>query len=397
MTNAGTLIGPSSTRLLRITAAIFAVAAVVFGALLLPVITAQLRSLFPGWNATALFVIFGLPIAMGVFSPWSSGLAIRRFAGAIALGQILAMLTWVPAMTEPSLPVNADSAWILGATAIGTTAAGLAWRARFVWVYLAATCILVVVIRYLASPQSFAIPLQDALYALMFDAIFAALAVVTLRAGMSLDLAADSARIDATREAVDRAQAREVSRVDALLHDGVLATLLIAAHDDPALRETAAGQARKTIEQIEQFAEDSTPSSHISGLEFVWRQQATSTEVDPEADFSYTISDDTAELPPGVSGAFSESLAEALRNVQRHASVPGKDLHRAVHVRVGAERIKVEILDDGRGFDSKSVSSSRLGIAVSIHGRMSQLPGGTSHLVSKVGHGTRVALIWERS
>lgn len=389
-------IGPSLTRILRIIARIFAVAAVVFGVLLLPGIISQAPYLVGWWDDCALFLLFGLPIVMGTAAAWISGRSIRRLAGAIALGQLLVMLTWLPAMVTTPLPAEANSAWVLGATAIGSTAAGLAWRPRFVWIYLAATCVLVVVVRNLASPQPIAIPLQDALYTLMFDSIFAALAVVAVRAGFRLDAAATSARSNATNEAVDRAHAQELSRVDALMHDGVLATLLIAAQDDPILRSSAARQAARTIDLIEQFDQIPPPSSTIPALEFVWRLQATSTELDPEADFSYLIANGAEGLSLEVSVAFSESLSEAIRNVLRHASVEGSDLHRAVHVTVDAERVEVDVLDDGRGFEPASVGPSRLGIAVSIRGRMAQLAGGSSHVVSKLGHGTRVVLIWER-
>lgn len=388
--------GPSLTRILRIVARVFAVASIVFGALLLPAIFAQAEFLLGWWDAAALFLVFGLPLIMGLIANWCSGVVIRRIAGGIALGQLLVMATWLVAMTGRALPGDADSAWVLGATAIGTTAAGLAWRARFVWIYLVATCMLLIVIRYLASPQPFAIPLQDALYTLMFDSIFAALAVVTVRAGFNLDNVADLASANATRVAMTRAQAQELSRVDALMHDGVLATLLIAAQDGAESREAATHQARKTVAQITDFTADPTPRSTITVLDFIWRQQATTTEIDPEAEFNYVLDNPDAVLPAEVGGAFGESLAEALRNVLRHASAPGEELHRAVRVSVHGNHIEVMVLDDGRGFDLSRIAPSRLGIAISIRARMARLPGGSSDVVSRLGHGTRVVLRWER-
>ena len=388
--------GPSVTRILRIVARIFAAASIVFGALLLPSIFTQAEFLLGWWDAAALFLVFGLPLIMGLIATWCTGDVIRRIASGIALGQLLVMATWLVAMTGRALPSDANSAWVLGATAIGATAAGLAWRARFVWTYLVATCVLLIVIRYLASPQPFAIPLQDALYTLMFDSIFAALAMVTVRAGLNLDNAAEMARANATREAMTRAQAQELSRVDAIMHDGVLATLLIASQYGAESREAAGRQARKTVAQITDFAAAPTPRSTISKLDFIWRQQATTTEIDPEAEFDYVVDSPDADLPAEVGGAFSESLAEALRNVLQHASVPGEELHRAVHVSVDGNHIEVMVLDDGRGFDPSHIAPSRLGIAISIRARMARLLGGSSHVVSRLGHGTRVVLRWER-
>ncbi|MCU1551140.1 MAG: ATP-binding protein [Glaciihabitans sp.] len=388
--------GPSLTRILRIIAIVFAVAGLVFGALLIPSVLAQESSLLGWWDVLALSLVFGLPVLMGLVAPWSSATTIRRLAGSMAIGQLLVMATWMPAMTVRALPPTANSAWVLGATAIGTTAAALAWRARFVWIYLAATSLLLVVDRALGSPQPAAIPLQDALYGLMFDSIFAALALVTVSAGSRLDNAAESARVKTTRAATGRAQSRERSRVNALMHDGVLATLLVAAQDDSALRAAAANQARKTLEQIDEFTSGRSSTSSISGLDFVWLQQATTTEIDPEAEFSYELENTDIDLPAEVGVAFTESLAEALRNVLRHAATPGEELHRAVHARVADSHAEVMVLDDGVGFDPTRVAASRLGIAVSIRDRMDLIAGGSSQVVSSIGQGTRIVLSWQK-
>jgi signal transduction histidine kinase len=389
-------LGPSLTRILRVIALMFALAGLVFGALVVPNIVAQWSSLLGWWDAIAIFAVFGLPVIMGIVAPWTSGIPIRRLAGCMAIGQLLVMATWLPAMTVRALPTGADSAWVLGATAIGTTAAALAWRARLVWMYLAVTCLLIIIDRHFASLQPVAIPLQDALYALMFNSIFAALALVSLRTGFKLDNAAESARVKTIREAASRAQAQERSRVNALMHDGVLATLLVAAHDDPALRAAAASQAQQTLSQIATFTMDLPPTSITTGLDFIWQQQATVTDVDPEAAFSYQLEQAETAFPGEVGVAFGESLAEALRNVLRHASAPGEELHRAVHVRVDDNHIEVTVIDDGTGFDPSRVAPSRMGISVSIRDRMDYLLGGSSEVVSLVGQGTRIVLNWER-
>ena len=57
----------------------------------------------------------------------------------------------------------------------------------------------------------------------------------------------------------------------------------------------------------------------------------------------------------------------------------------------------VRVADDGVGFDPESVAVGRLGIAVSIRGRLARLPGGHARVHSRAGRGTTVQIRWERS
>jgi signal transduction histidine kinase len=59
--------------------------------------------------------------------------------------------------------------------------------------------------------------------------------------------------------------------------------------------------------------------------------------------------------------------------------------------------IDVTIEDDGPGFDAGDVRPHRLGILVSIHGRMSAVTGGSATVESSPGSGTVVSLRWAQS
>jgi signal transduction histidine kinase len=63
-----------------------------------------------------------------------------------------------------------------------------------------------------------------------------------------------------------------------------------------------------------------------------------------------------------------------------------------VHVLVDRSRVRVDVLDDGAGFDPEQVPANRLGIARSIKARMADLEGGSAVIVSQQGVGTRVQL-----
>ncbi|MFS8197647.1 sensor histidine kinase [Streptomyces sp. CWNU-52B] len=95
------------------------------------------------------------------------------------------------------------------------------------------------------------------------------------------------------------------------------------------------------------------------------------------------------QLPRGVVSEISQSVAEALSNVARHA---GTDTARLVAESAGAG-VDVEVRDLGRGFGLDTVPAYRRGVRESIVGRMTAV-GGSAEIVSSPGAGTRVLLRW---
>jgi signal transduction histidine kinase len=69
-------------------------------------------------------------------------------------------------------------------------------------------------------------------------------------------------------------------------------------------------------------------------------------------------------------------------------------VQRTVTVTISAGGIRVVFRDDGAGFDMSQVPADRLGISVSILGRMRQLAGGAGFVESQPGEGTTVTLVW---
>jgi signal transduction histidine kinase len=90
-----------------------------------------------------------------------------------------------------------------------------------------------------------------------------------------------------------------------------------------------------------------------------------------------------------AAAAICRSVGEALRNVARHAGVPGA----AVLVEYDGGRVVVEVVDDGTGFDPDAVPAHRHGIALSLVDRMAAV-GGLAAVTTRPGHGTRVRLEW---
>ncbi|QOC27736.1 hypothetical protein IC744_09580 [Microbacterium hominis] len=79
---------------------------------------------------------------------------------------------------------------------------------------------------------------------------------------------------------------------------------------------------------------------------------------------------------------------QALTNAARHAPLA----RRQVHLRSRDDDVRIDIVDDGPGFELARIDDDRLGIRQSIVARMERVPGGAAEIVSTRGVGTRVTL-----
>ncbi len=168
------------------------------------------------------------------------------------------------------------------------------------------------------------------------------------------------------------------------LHDTVLATLTMAA-SGAASPATLAAQAAQDLRTLRELASGIQPDLHgpVSLMDRLRRIAA----VAPLPAVELRGSD--ADVPPLIGVRISECVAEALRNVARHAEVTAA----VVHVAPEKDGVVVEVRDHGRGFDAAEVRAGRLGVRGSIVARMHGI-GGAAELTSSPGAGTCVRLRW---
>jgi signal transduction histidine kinase len=386
--------GTAETRAYRVIALAFGPAAVVFGLLTEPATTAQWPYYAPWWSALAVTGVYVVPLLLCALSFVANARQIRSISAVGAVAYLLGVCLMGPALGGQQLADQA-SPWLLGVATIGTTLAALAWRMPVAGPAIVAACVLVAVDRVAAGGGGLLVTgLQDALYTFMFSIVFAALAQVATRSGFHADRAATAARAEAVTAASARARLQERSRINALVHDSVLATLLAAGRgDDDQSYPLVRAQARRALGQLSHVQEESENRSSMDAIDFVWALQAMTTDISPDAMFSHELDIDR-EIPAEVVEAISEASLEALRNSERHAGRVDRVVNRSAHVRVTNSEIEVTILDDGAGYDSSRVSPMRLGVSVSIIERMRWLHGGEARVTSLPGVGTRVSLTW---
>ncbi|MFF3752072.1 MacS family sensor histidine kinase [Streptomyces sp. NPDC002018] len=97
-------------------------------------------------------------------------------------------------------------------------------------------------------------------------------------------------------------------------------------------------------------------------------------------------------LEPAAAGELTAAVGAALDNVRRHA---GEDARAWILVEDWPDEVIVTVRDDGPGIPdgrlAQAEGEGRLGVALSIRGRLREL-GGTAELLSVPGQGTEVEL-----
>lgn len=192
---------------------------------------------------------------------------------------------------------------------------------------------------------------------------------------------AERARAHAVEQRTgERARAEERDRWNRLIHDEVLAALILASR---ATSKTLRGSARDLARTALRSIRDTLPSRDAT-LDQLIRESA------ERHDVTVVVDLDAAGNPqPEVRDAFARAVDEALRNVATHSGVTSAD----VRIRTRPELVEVQVHDDGRGFDLGSVDARRLGLRRSIPGHLAGI-GGQASIISTVGQGTTVHLEW---
>jgi signal transduction histidine kinase len=198
---------------------------------------------------------------------------------------------------------------------------------------------------------------------------------------------------------VTAAQEEERQRIARELHDGlvpVLASLSLRLHtlgkwlereEHPLTGEIKelAEQAQSSSRDIRRLVHDLRPVA-LDELGLVPALREHLARCEREQGLTFELAADVPErLPAPIETALFRIVQEAVNNVLKHA--------RARHVRVtlqrGDDRVRLEIADDGQGFEAQVPRSGRhLGLW-SMRERVEHL-GGEFEVASTPGQGTRV-------
>lgn len=359
----------------------------------LPLVITQIPVLGVAYTVVTSALIVA-PSVTQLFLFARSGLPLLRILWRVQAVAMLLVYAGIPiALGAGHLASVTPLNWAIELEVVAGCAAGLGWRLRGALAY-AVTLQLVVfgVALFSTTGYGHMIALGDAVRQLFYVAMFMSLVAALLRAGRLLDDTVDQAVAEVhALSAAERRRSRR-QRLELLIHDRIIVALL--AYAAGAGPERSANEAIAALAAVDSSFETSPREIARSPRAFAWELQGLTTRLNPEIRFEYTATR-TGEIPAEASTAIAEAYAEALRNSLCHAAAE-QAVTRQVHATIGADRVEVSVLDDGRGFDPTRIGPARLGIRHGIIGRMHAIEGGDATVHSAAGYGTTVTLRWER-
>lgn len=231
--------------------------------------------------------------------------------------------------------------------------------------------------------------IQDTLLTFLFATLLASLILVTRYEASKVDEASELAIRAAASQAAIEAEVNEKTRLDALVHDKVLTTLLLSAKaNTPEEQRAVAEMAVSAISSLNE-AQREVSSESVSGISFLAALEKSGKRQEPN--LLVSISDQSPiEIPEAAAKALTEATLQAIVNSQQHA---GAGVTRELHLKTNRSGIKIVVKDDGRGFRMSRVPKSRLGVRTSIIRRV-ELVGGRAFVDSKPGAGASIILEW---
>ncbi|TPW73541.1 sensor histidine kinase [Schumannella sp. 10F1B-5-1] len=359
----------------------------------IPVAMGQLGNINIWWSAvllTALGLSLAAAVAASIVRRW-----VRSTQAAFAIVYTVALISWPFAVLDPG-EAPKTSFFLYFVLTIATAMATVGLDARFATLFVVLLPVIYAVIR--VTPAGGGVSLTqavlDSVYSVILGGVITIIIIVLRRAARTVDTAQQMALRRYGHAVRQHAIEAERVQVDAIVHDSVLTTLLSAARAfTPEAKELAATMASNAIGHLRDAAAVAPDSDAEVRVAVVATRvaDAASTMSQP---FAVSVAEaGRAVVPITVAEAVYSAAVQAMVNSLQHA---GDGVKRWVSVEAEGDGIRIEIGDEGRGFDPSTVPTERLGVRVSILERVATA-GGSAELDSAPGGGTRVRLRWPAS
>lgn len=341
------------------------------------------------WGLLAVFVGFLAASVRGRF---------LRTTGAVLAAAVMAGLSLGPVAVPPDVPPGIGTPWLWAVITVG--AAWCAFAAGTAAGCLYSMTIGAVFSAVRTTPESgsltMAVALEDTLFATILALIICLTIGILRQAAARVDAAADEAIRHYREAASATALSNERLRLDGLLHDSVMTALITAANADSPYEYDASSQlAGLALDRLGLLDVGTVESSPATVPELAARIRFTVDDGVEAPEVAVTCdSPPNVMLPAPVVSAVFEATTEAVQNAARHSGAARCEVNVIGHSHIGANRVVVQIKDNGSGFDEALVSDRRLGIRISIIGRLKSV-GGVGKVTTKPGSGTEVHLEWQ--
>ena len=305
-------------------------------------------------------------------------------------------MTWPLAAPVP-LPEGSGPPWLWAMINVGAALCAYAAGTRIAAAYTVLLGVVFALVRASGSGGGAGVgtALQDSLLATVMGLIIVLAIGILRQAADRSDAAAEEAIREYSQAAQVSALRSERARFDALLHDSVMTVLLGASGlDHPGSRSTNAALARSAIQRLEASGREAPESRAVAPVELEARIRfANDTGHGSMALVVEPASGDGTAIPAEVARALFEACTEAIGNARKHSRAATCRVSLSFRGQGDGTCMRILVADDGKGFDTGAVPARRLGIKVSILGRMDSV-GGLARIESDGGRGTAVELLW---
>jgi signal transduction histidine kinase len=342
------------------------------------------------WALT--LVLWSTTIAL-TYSFWF-GKANYLFLRIHALYMVILILSW-PFVLNSGVPQDGSYyPWIWWGVDTGWTAVALSFSWRFALVYYVSLIGLMQLIFSLpmGGSHNVVILITDSFYTFLTNASISVIALMIRSAANRTDEANSEAIRAEVQQAEAEAKAKERLRLDGLIHDSVL-TALISASQAKNVEEAKASAelAGTALRKLSEVQRGDMAQSPVYCSELFDSIILAANRIDPKIKTKKNCATIISVDAEAVS-ALTEATIQAIYNALLHA---GPNASRELSLKSSNAGIKILILDNGKGFRVSQIDKSRMGIKVSIIGRMEAV-GGSAHVVSQPSQGTTVVLEWSQ-
>jgi signal transduction histidine kinase len=289
--------------------------------------------------------------------------------------------------------------WLYRALISSAGCAAIAFSWQIASVYLLVVPIVLATERWFLSEGTLSFAraaLESAYVTVLGGAVITIIAMLRLSA-VAVD-EAQAAAVEAYDVAVrSHAIERERIKVDSIVHDSILTSLLSASRaNTPESRELAVRMAESAISTLRTAALDLTDDDNTVSLRTL-AGRITEAAGALAAPFEVRTRDLAGHsMPAPVADALYSATVQAMVNSVQHAGSIAT-VNRWVVIRgSGLGQIDIDVGDTGSGFDPESMRSSRLGVRVSIVERVSSV-GGAVEIDTALGEGTVFSFRWPSS
>lgn len=326
-----------------------------------------------------------------IASTWSR-IGSDRFLYVYGALSFLYMVSWPLAIVNPALLPSEFQPWIWWVIGMGVVAMGVVAKPWVSLLYLFLTTVIWFFLNtsYYGGGADPIVTLQDSTYIFLFGGTILGLFILVRDSVKKVDLANSAVIKAAVSQASTDATERERQRIDALVHDRVLNTLLLAAKaktkDD---EQSAAKLAKEAIASLRQAQKDPDVSATVTQLGLFRALKRVAEQMNQKIEIEI-LSGGTEPIPQQVAQALTEATIQAIDNAGRHSKAESIRLSLRS---LDPNGVRIELADSGVGFRLDRIPRDRIGVKTSIFARLEAVRGRAS-VKTAPGEGTTVSLEW---